>query len=173
MLGKLFKTDSNVVGLIARIVLGIVILPHGLQKLIGAFGGYGFSNTIGYFTGTGIPMIIAFLIIMAESFGALGLITGFLSRFSAFGISLNMLGAIMLVHLPNGFFMNWSGQQQGEGFEFHILALGLALLVMIFGGGKWSIDKLITDRFFPKQTRKIRTRHKEETREEVLSDTYM
>ena len=172
MLGKLFKTDGNVAGLIARIVLGIVILPHGLQKLVGAFGGYGFSNTIGYFTSTGIPVIIAFLIIMAESFGSLGLITGFLSRFSAFGISLNMLGAIILVHLPNGFFMNWIGQQQGEGFEFHILALGLALLVMIFGGGKWSIDKLISDRFFPKRTRRIRTARNEK-RKEVLSDIYM
>ena len=117
-------------------------------------------------------MIIAFLIIMAESFGSLGLITGFLSRFSAFGISLNMLGAIILVHLPNGFFMNWIGQQQGEGFEFHILALGLALLVMIFGGGKWSIDKLISDRFFPKRTRRIRTARNEK-RKEVLSDIYM
>jgi putative oxidoreductase len=172
MLRKLFKTDGNIVGLVARIVLGLVILPHGLQKLVGAFGGYGFSNTMEYFTSTGIPVIIAFLIIMAESFGSLGLITGFLSRFSAFGISLVMLGAIMLVHLPNGFFMNWSGQQQGEGFEFHILALGLALLVMIFGGGKWSIDKLISSRLFPQRTRRIRTRRKE-TREEVLSDTYM
>lgn len=172
MLGKLFKTDGNIAGLIARIVLGLVILPHGLQKLVGAFGGYGFSNTIGYFTGSGIPVIIAFLIIMAESFGSLGLITGFLSRFSAFGISLVMLGAITLVHLPNGFFMNWSGQQQGEGFEFHILALGLAVVVMILGGGKWSIDKLISNRLFPQRTRRIRTRRKE-TREGVLSDTYM
>lgn len=169
MLRKLFQTDGNVAGLVARIALGIVILPHGLQKLAGAFGGYGFSATIGYFTSTGIPVIIAFLIIMAESFGSLGLITGFLSRFSAFGISLVMLGATFLVHLPNGFFMNWSGQQQGEGFEFHILALGLALLVMIFGGGKWSIDKLISDRFFPKRTRKIRAARKE-TREEVFAD---
>lgn len=169
MLRKLFQTDNNVAGLVARIALGIVILPHGLQKLAGAFGGYGFSATIGYFTSTGIPVIIAFLIIMAESFGSLGLITGFLSRFSAFGISLVMLGATFLVHLPNGFFMNWSGQQQGEGFEFHILALGLALLVMIFGGGKWSIDKLISDRFFPKRTRKIRAARKE-TREEVFAD---
>lgn len=169
MLRKLFQTDNNVAGLVARIALGIVILPHGLQKLAGAFGGYGFSATIGYFTSTGIPVIIAFLIIMAESFGSLGLITGFLSRFSAFGISLVMLGATFLVHLPNGFFMNWSGQQQGEGFEFHILALGLALLVMIFGGGKWSIDKLISNRFFPKRARKIRAARKE-TREEVFAD---
>jgi putative oxidoreductase len=172
MLRKLFKTDGNVVGLVARIVLGLVILPHGLQKLVGAFGGYGFSNTIGYFTSTGIPVIIAFLIIMAESFGSLGLITGFLSRFSAFGISLVMLGAIMLVHLPNGFFMNWGGQQQGEGFEFHMLALGLAFLVMIFGGGKWSIDKLISNRLFPQRIRRVRARRKE-TSEKVLSDTYM
>lgn len=169
MLRKLFQTDNNVAGLVARIALGIVILPHGLQKLAGAFGGHGFSATLDYFTGTGLPWVVAFLIIIGESFGALGLITGFLSRFSAFGISLIMLGATLLVHAPQGFFMNWSGQQQGEGFEFHLLALGLGLIVMIFGGGKWSIDKLISDRFFPKKARKHRVARKE-TREEVFAD---
>lgn len=169
MLKKLFQTDNSLVGLIARIILGAVILPHGLQKLIGAFGGYGFTATMGYFTGNGFPFIVAFLIIIGESFGSLGLISGFLSRFAAFGISLIMLGAAFLVHLPNGFFMNWSGQQPGEGFEFHILALGLGLIVMIVGGGRWSIDKLISDRFFPGKERKYRSLRRE-TREEVFAE---
>ena len=140
MLNKLFQTDGDIAAFIARIVLGIVILPHGLQKLLGMFGGYGFSGTLNFFVSQGIPAAIAFLIIIGESFGSIGLILGFLSRLAAFGISLIMLGAIFLVHLPNGFFMNWVGNQKGEGYEYHILALGLALVVLIKGGGKWSVD---------------------------------
>ena len=143
MLDKFFDTRDDVGLLIARLALGIVILPHGLQKTLGLFGGAGFSGTMGFFTQQGLPSIIAFLIIIGESFGALGLIVGFLSRLAAFGISLIMLGAIFMVHLPNGFFMNWFGTKQGEGFEFHMLAIGLGLVVLIGGGGKWSIDKLL------------------------------
>lgn len=141
MLNKILATDNDIAGLIARVVLGIVILPHGLQKLLGMFGGYGFSATVDFFVGSGIPYIAAVLIIIAESFGALGLIVGFLSRVAAFGIGLIMLGAIFMVHLPNGFFMNWFGNQQGEGFEYHLLAIGLALIVILKGGGRWSVDK--------------------------------
>jgi len=148
MLQRLFQTNNNSAGLVARVALGVVILPHGLQKLFGLFGGFGFSATMDYFVGTGLPAAIAFLIIVAESFGALGLICGFLSRFAAFGICLIMLGAIFLVHLQHGFFMNWFGNQQSEGFEYHLLALGLGIATMIAGSGKWSLDKLITDRFF-------------------------
>jgi len=143
MLNKLFETRDDVGLLVARLALGIVFLPHGLQKTLGLFGGAGFSGTMGFFTQQGLPSIIAFLVIIAESFGALGLIIGFLSRLAAFGIGLNMLGAILMVHLPNGFFMNWFGTQKGEGFEYHILAIGLALVVLIGGGGKWSVDRLL------------------------------
>jgi len=140
MLNKLFQTDGDIAAFIARIALGIVILPHGLQKLLGMFGGYGFSATVDFFVSSGVPTAVAYLIIIAESFGSLGLILGFLSRLSAFGIGLIMLGAISLVHAPHGFFMNWAGTQKGEGYEYHILALGLALVVLIKGGGKWSVD---------------------------------
>ncbi len=143
MLKKLFQTDNDIAGLLARVALGIVILPHGLQKLLGIFGGYGFSGTINYFVSTGLPSTVAFLIIIGESFGALALIIGLLSRIAAFGISLIMLGAIFLVHLPNGFFMNWFGTQKGEGFEYHILALGLGLIILIKGSGKWSVDRIL------------------------------
>ncbi len=144
---KIIKTDGNDgAALIARLALGLVILPHGMQKLLGLFGGYGFGATVGFFTGIGVPAFIAALIILGESFGALFLVLGLISRVSAAGIALIMLGAVFLVHLPNGFFMNWFGAQKGEGFEYHILALGLALIVILRGGGKWSLDGVIGGR---------------------------
>ena len=145
MFNKLLKTDDDIATLIMRVSLGIVFFPHGAQKLLGWFGGNGFSGTMGFFTDKmGIPVIFAFLAIMAESLGAVALITGLLTRVAALGIATNMIVAIFMVHLPYGFFMNWFGNQQGEGFEFHILAIALAVGIMIRGGGKWSIDELIT-----------------------------
>ncbi len=144
-MGALLHTKDDFGLFIARITLGLVILPHGLQKLLGLFGGAGFSGTVDFFVGSGIPTAVAILIIIAESFGALGLIFGFLSRIAAFGLMLIMLGAIFMVHLQNGFFMNWFGNQSGEGFEYHLLALGLSLVILIKGGGKWSIDKSIVN----------------------------
>lgn len=145
MLSSLLHTNDDICLFIARISLGIVILPHGLQKLLGLFGGAGFSGTVDFFVGSGLPSAVAILIIIAESFGALGLILGFFSRLAAFGITLIMLGAIFMVHIQNGFFMNWFGNQAGEGFEYHLLALGLSLVVLIKGGGKWSVDNMIVN----------------------------
>lgn len=143
---SIIQTDSDsYVLLFARLALGIVILPHGLQKLIGLFGGYGFSATVGFFESMGIPSIVAILVIVAESAGAASLIIGFMSRFCAFALAMVMAGAVYMVHLQHGFFMNWSGNQQGEGFEYHILAIGLALVVLIGGGGKFSIDGSISN----------------------------
>ena len=144
MLGSIFRTSDDVGALIARITLGVVILPHGLQKLLGLFGGAGFSGTLEFFVGSGIPAFIAVLIIIGESFGSLGLIFGFLSRLAALGIILIMLGAIITVHLRNGLFMNWSGDKPGEGFEYHLLAIGLGLIVLIKGGGFFSVDRAIS-----------------------------
>ena len=130
-----------------RIVLGLVILPHGAQKLLGWFGGYGFSGTMGFFTGTlGIPAPIAALVIVGESFGALALVLGLASRLSAFGISAIMIGAVLTTHLANGFFMNWFGGAPGEGFEYHLLALGLSIPLVIAGGGAGALDSWIGDR---------------------------
>lgn len=142
-MGSILKTDDDFAVFIARIVLGLVMLPHGLQKLLGMFGGAGFTGTVDFFVGSGIPYIVAVLIILGESLGAIGLILGFLSRLCAAGIAIIMLGAIFMVHLPNGFFMNWFGSNAGEGYEYHILAVGLALVVLIKGGGKWSVDGAI------------------------------
>ena len=128
---------------IARIVLSVVFIPHGLQKILGLFGGYGFSASLSYFTSLGVPVVLGFLVIIAESLGSVALFLGLFGRFMAFGICLEMLGAVFLVHMPNGFFMNWGGAQKGEGFEFHILAIGLALLIMIKGSGKFSLDRVL------------------------------
>jgi len=120
------------------------MFPHGAQKALGLFGGYGFSGTMNFFTGQlHIPALFAFLAIAAEFAGSVGLITGFLSRVSAFGIAVVMLVAMLMVHASNGFFMNWAGNQKGEGFEYHLLAIGLALVVIISGAGRWSIDRLL------------------------------
>lgn len=140
----LFKTDRCVSTLLLRLVLGAVFLPHGAQKVLGWFGGYGFSNTMAAFTGQmHIPALFAFLAIMAEFAGAIALILGFFTRIAALGIAANMAVAIYMVHYANGFFMNWFGNQKGEGFEYHLLAIGIALALMIRGGGKWSIDSVI------------------------------
>lgn len=144
MLGSIFRTSDDIGAFIARITLGIVMLPHGLQKLLGLFGGAGFSGTVEFFVGSGLPAFIAVLIIISESFGSLGLIFGFLSRLAAIGVIIIMLGAIVTVHIKNGFFMNWSGSGPGEGFEYHLLAIGLGLIVLFKGGGAWSVDRAIS-----------------------------
>jgi putative oxidoreductase len=147
MLKKMFATTNDILPLILRLTLGVVIFPHGAQKLLGWFGGYGFSATMQAMTGMGLPAVLVFLVIMAESFGALGLIFGFLTRFSAFGIGMVMLGAIATVHAKVGFFMNWTGQQQGEGFEYHLLVTGIAIALLIRGGGAASVDGVLQKRF--------------------------
>ncbi len=145
MIKKLLETNDDIAGFVLRVLLGVVMLPHGAQKLLGWFGGYGFSGTMGFFTGKlGIPAVFVFLVIMSEFFGSLALIAGAITRLAAFGTGCVMLGAILMVHLPNGFFMNWAGQQQGEGFEYHLLAMAIAVALMIIGGGRWSIDGLLT-----------------------------
>lgn len=139
----LLATDRSTILTVLRITLGLVILPHGLQKTMGWFGGYGFSGTMGGMTGMGIPAFFAFLAIAAESAGALALITGITTRIAAFGVGVTMLVASFM-HQSNGFFMNWSGQQKGEGFEFHILTIGIAIALMIGGAGRFSLDRAIT-----------------------------
>jgi putative oxidoreductase len=147
MLKKLFQTEDDMVNLILRLFLGVVFFPHGMQKLFGWFGGYGFSGTLGWFTGTmHVPAIFAICAILAEGLGSLGLISGFLTRISAFGITMNMIVAILMVHLQNGFFMNWLGNQKGEGFEYHLLVIAIGIALMIRGGGKWSVDRVISDK---------------------------
>lgn len=144
MLKKIVQTNNSFVALVLRLALGIVFFPHGAQKLLGWFGGFGFTATMDYFTNVaGINVVFAFLVIVAEFFGALGLITGLLTRIAALGIAVIMLVAALMVHFPFGFFMNWSGSQKGEGIEYHILAFAIALALMIRGGGLLSIDSAL------------------------------
>ncbi len=142
MFRKLMATDDNPATLILRLVLGVVFFAHGAQKLLGWFGGPGFSGTMGMFTGyLHIPAPLAFLAIAAEFFGGLGLILGFLTRIAAFGIAVNMLVAIATVHHSYGFFMNWTGTQKGEGFEYHLLVLAITAYLIIRGAGALSVDR--------------------------------
>jgi len=142
---KLTRTNDSVAALVLRLALGLVMFPHGAQKLLGWFGGRGLSGTIDLFHQLGFPTLLAVLVTIGEFFGGLGLLLGFFSRIAAAGIGVIMLGAIMTVHWPYGFFMNWAGTKEREGFEFHILAIGLAIAIMIYGSGKWSIDRTLAD----------------------------
>jgi putative oxidoreductase len=143
---KLLATNSeNTTALLARLALGIVVFPHGAQKLLGWFGGYGFDGTMGFLTGTaGLPSVIALLVILIEFFGSLFLITGFATRLAAIGILANFIGVVVTSNLHNGFFMNWYAQaNKGEGLEYFILLFGLGVISLIAGGGRASADAAI------------------------------
>jgi len=147
MIRGLLSTDDNRATAILRLVLGAVFFAHGAQKMLGWFGGFGFSTTMGVFTSMmHIPAPLAFLAIAAEFFGGLGLILGFLTRIAAFGIWVNMVVAITMVHRSFGFFMNWSGAQKGEGIEYHLLVLAMTAFLMIRGAGALSVDHTIIER---------------------------
>lgn len=142
---KLFQTNTDdLTSFILRVMLALVILPHGFQKLTGAFGGFGFEGSMNYFTGTvGLPWILGLTVIVIESIGMLLLAIGFLTRVIASILVAIMIGAASTLH-ENGFFMNWFNSQPGEGIEFFILAVALAINAIIKGAGKFSVDALIT-----------------------------
>jgi putative oxidoreductase len=145
MFRKLINTSDDPVITILRLALGVIFFAHGAQKALGWFGGYGFSGTMGFFTNAmHIPAPLAFLAICAEFLGSIGLILGLLSRVAAFGIACNMLVAVALVHWQFGFFANWAGNQKGEGFEYHLLVLAIALAIMIKGSGAFSVDRALS-----------------------------
>ena len=141
MFQKLITTNNDIIPLILRLTLAAVMFPHGAQKVLGWFGGGGYNATLQGMTGSGLPAAIVILVMIAEFLGSLGLIFGFLTRLSALGIISVMLGAIFTVHRHNGFFMNWAGNQAGEGFEYHLLVIGIAVALLIKGGGALSIDR--------------------------------
>jgi putative oxidoreductase len=141
---RLVDTDDSRVLLFQRVVLGGVVLAHGAQKLLGWFGGYGFDATVRWFgEALHVPAPFAVLVILSDSLGSLALVFGLFSRFMALGTTLTMLGAILLFHAPNGFFMNWSGTNAGEGYELHLLALALSLPIVVRGAGAWSLDRRV------------------------------
>jgi putative oxidoreductase len=141
---SLFATTDDHALALARLILGIVFFMHGAQIVFGWFGGHGFQGTMAFFTHVlGVPTSMAFLAIMAQFLGGIGLIFGFLSRLAAFGIAADMAVAVLKVHLANGFFMNWFGNQKGEGYEYHLLVVVIAILIMVKGAGAFSIDRLL------------------------------
>lgn len=144
MIKKFLATDGNISGSILRVLLGAVMFPHGAQKLLGIFGGAGFAASLkGFETAFHVPLILAVAAILAESVGAVALIAGFFTRLAALAIAVDMAVAVALVHWKVGFFMNWMGNRKGEGFEYHLLAIAIALVLVIKGGGRWSVDRAI------------------------------
>lgn len=141
-------TSKDYTGIVARLTLGLIMFPHGAQKMIGVFGGYGFSRTMNFFTGVmHLPWIISLLVILIEFFGPIFLIVGFASRIVSWLLIALFIGMIVTSHFSNGFFMNWFGNQKGEGFEYHLLYIGLAVVMLINGSGKISIDEIIRKKF--------------------------
>jgi len=143
MLEWLVATHGDVVPLVLRLTLAVVMFAHGAQKALGWFGGSGLKGTLDLLRKSGVPSPVAVLAIMAEFLGPLGLAVGLLTRVAALGIAAVMLGAILTVHGQHGFFMNWYGKEQGEGFEYHVLAIGLAVALVLNGAGVWSLDAVI------------------------------
>jgi putative oxidoreductase len=145
MLRKILHTESDSVLTIARVVLGFIFFVHGSQLMLGWFGGQGLSGSMQFFTQQlGVPAIFALLAICAQFFGGLLLIFGLAGRVAALGIIGNMVVAVALVHWQFGLFMNWFGAQKGEGFEYHMLAIALGLVVVVRGSGALSLDRLLT-----------------------------
>jgi putative oxidoreductase len=142
---KILSTNNDWTGFIIRITIGLVLLPHGAQKMLGIFGGYGFNGTMGFFTGTlHLPWLIGFLVILIEFVGSLSLIAGIGSRIWSAAIIILMMGIIYTSHIQNGFFINWLGNQKGEGYEYHLLVIGLSLATLINGSGKYSLDGMVS-----------------------------
>lgn len=141
ILHQLIETTPDFFAFIARVVSGIVILPYGLQKL-GYLNGVGIKATLEDFKTRKLPTIVAWLVIISQSLGSIALITGFLSRFAAFGAIIMFSGAL-IVHLPDGWMLNWYGKKKGEGIEYFVLLLALLLIVLIYGGGLFSVDYVL------------------------------
>lgn len=144
MKNKIFNTTNDWTGLVTRLSIGLILFPHGAQQMLGIFGGYGFTGTMGFLTGTlHLPWLIAFMVITIEFFGSISLVTGFASRLWSIAIIVIFIGTIFTAHIGNGFFMNWYGTQKGEGFEYALLVIGLSIATLINGSGKYSIDNII------------------------------
>lgn len=141
MFRELMRTDNSPTQLFIRVALGVVMFPHGAQKVLGWFGGPGITKTLQAFAGMGFPAWSVAALMAVESLGAVLLVFGFLTRLWAIGIGASITICMFLSHVQNGFFMNWFGQQQGEGFEYHLLVIGICLALLVKGGGALSVDR--------------------------------
>jgi putative oxidoreductase len=142
----LFATDNDWAGLVLRLTVGLILFPHGAQKLLGWFGGPGISGIMEWLTQVvKLPWIVAAAVVLIEFAGALAIIAGVGTRFWAVAVIGLMVGIVLTSHLQNGFFMNWEGSKSGEGYEYHLLMIGLSLGLLILGGGRYSVDRLLMD----------------------------
>lgn len=142
----LFATDNDWAGLVLRLTVGLILFPHGAQKFLGWFGGPGISGIMEWLTQVvKLPWIVAAAVVLIEFAGALALIAGAGTRFWAVAVIGLMVGIVLTSHLQNGFFMNWEGSKSGEGYEYHLLMIGLSVGLLILGGGRYSIDRLIVE----------------------------
>jgi putative oxidoreductase len=146
MFKELLRTDNSPAQLFIRLALGVVMFPHGAQKVLGWFGGPGMTKTLQAFAGMGFPAWSVAALMAVESVGAVLLVFGFLTRLWSLGIGTSITICVFLNHVQNGFFMNWFGQQKGEGFEYHILVIGICLALLIKGGGALSVDRKLSSR---------------------------
>ncbi|QXE92949.1 DoxX family protein [Geomonas subterranea] len=147
MLARLLATEETASLMVLRLFLALVMFPHGAQKVLGWFGGPGFHGTMEMFTKMmGIPYLFGLMAVLTEFVGPLLLAAGLCTRLAALVMGIEIAVAALLVHLHNGFFMNWTGRQAGEGFEYHLLVVGMSLALLIGGGGRWSLDRLISRR---------------------------
>lgn len=144
MMEQFFSSQNNWAGLLLRVTIAVVLFPHGAQKLLGWFGGFGFDGTMQYFTQTvKLPYIIGLLVILIEFFAPIALVLGVGSKILAAVIAILFVGIMFTSSINHGFFMNWLGNQAGEGYEFFLLAIGASLALMFNGSGKFAIDNLI------------------------------
>jgi putative oxidoreductase len=141
MFKAFLRTDNSPAQLFIRIALGVVILPHGAQKVLGWFGGPGIEKTLQAFAAMGFPTWATGCLMVLETLGAVMLILGFMTRLWALGFGVTLSLCMYLNHLQHGFFMNWFGTQKGEGFEYHLLVIGICLALLLRGGGMISVDR--------------------------------
>jgi putative oxidoreductase len=147
LLHLLTVTSAAYSPIFLRFFLALVIFPHGAQKVLGWFGGYGFTGTMAFFTGTmGLPYVIALLPVITEFLAPVALFFGFFTRIAALALGVNFLVAVLTVQLANGFFMNWFGTQKGEGIEYSLLIFGMVLALMVGGAGRFSVDRVIAEK---------------------------
>jgi putative oxidoreductase len=143
MLFHILSTDSDWIQTICRIILGVIFFAHGARKLFGWFAGPGLKRTIAAMKEfLGFPAVLTFGVVIVEFFGGLALVVGLLSRIAALGISITMLFAILMVHGRYGLFLNWFGDRKGHGYEYHVLVIGLAIVIIARGSGALSLDRV-------------------------------
>lgn len=147
VVARALATDGTLAPVALRLTLAAVMFPHGAQKLLGWFGGYGFSGTVQFFESMGLPWLVGAAVVLLECFAPLLLLLGLATRAAALSLVGIMVGAIATVHVPHGFFMNWSGAQAGEGFEYHLLVIGMGLALAVAGSGRWGLDRVLVRRW--------------------------